>query len=318
MPPPGSAMNDLTRPLRPAPCQRPRRRGARRSPIALYPALLLAVLAAPITAGCGDDSSSDAGVDSGRRDSGRRDSGAFDSGADPDGATDSGVADGGGGDSSTGTDGGTTDGGAGAIVVDGVISPGEWDGAAEAANGVASAWGDNTLTHLRATVRDGRLYLSVDAVLEVGAENAVVLYIDNEVGSGVGVVDPANLTDTAGALDNALSAAIVTPADFRADFAWGTRDLGRTADAFDDLMGFRDIASDPNNFAWVDSTGAPTVCGADVCEASIALAELGGSGPIGLFARLVNTDGSFASNQCVPEDDADNPTNVAMVLSVPR
>ncbi len=262
--------------------------------------------------GCGDDSGSDAAVDSGRRDSGRFDSSTFDSGAPGDGATDSGAT-----DSST-SDSAPGDGGTATVVVDGVISPSEWDGALEATNGVASSWGTNTLTHVRALVADGRLYLAVDAALEAGAENAVVLYIDNERASGSGVTDPADLTDTDGALDNALSAAITTPSDFQADFAWGTRDLSRVADAFDDRMGFRDVATNPADFAWVDSTEAPTVCSATVCEASILLSALGGAGPIGVFARLVNTDGTDASNQCLPEDDVANPDVVSVILAVPR
>ncbi|MBW2464384.1 MAG: hypothetical protein JRH11_22225 [Deltaproteobacteria bacterium] len=227
--------------------------------------MLVALLVSGLVSmtGCGDDSRPDAAVDSGRRDSGRFDSSIFDSGSSSDGATDSGAV-----DSST-SDSAPGDGGTAAVVVDGVISPSEWDGAIEASNGVASSWGTNTLTQIRALVADGRLYLSVDAALEAGAENTVVLYIDNERTSGSGVTDPAALTDTDGALDNALSAAIITPADFRADFAWGTRDLGRVADAFDDRRGFRDIATNPGDFAWVDSTEAPTVCSATVCEASI-------------------------------------------------
>ncbi len=98
---------------------------------------------------------------------------------------------------------------------------------------------------------------AVEGTLEGGAENAILVYVDNERSSGTGVEDPISLTDGSGALDNAVSAGITTPADFEADFAWGTRDLSRSASGFDDRMGFRDIATNPADFAWVDATEAP-------------------------------------------------------------
>ncbi len=263
--------------------------------------------------GCAD--SGRATVDSGSRDTGTSDTSTSDSGSFDSGVTDSGAdvaTDTGGGDSGAG------DGGGGAIIVDGVVGDGEWAGAAEATNGVMSAWGMNTLTRIAAMVEGDSLFLAVEGQLEVGAENAIVVYVDNERGSGTGVTDPTDLTDGTGALDNAVSAGITTPADVQIDFAWGTRDLDRSQDGFDDRMGWRNVAIDPGDFAWLDAAEANTVCGASACETSIPLTSLGGAGDIALFGRLVNTDGTMLSNQCVPEDDPDDPGAVTALLTVSR
>jgi hypothetical protein len=271
--------------------------------------------------GCAD--SGRATVDSGSRDSGGTDSSSSDSGGSDSGSIDTGTTDTGTtdtGSSDTGTsDTSAGDGGGGGIVVDGVIAAGEWASAAEATNGETSTWGaTNTFTRILATVRGGTFYLAVEGQLESGAENALVVFVDNERGSGTGVTDPIDLTDGSGALDNSVSAGITTPADVQVDFAWGTRDLDRSQDGFDDRMGWRDVATDPSDFAWLDAAEAPTVCGAAACETSIPLSSLGGAGDIALFGRLVNTDGTMASNQCVPEDDPDTPTAVSILLTVTR
>ncbi len=288
-----------------------------------------------LLAGCAD--SGRATVDSGSRDSGAYDTGTADDGgsdgapadtgvtdtgsADTGGAdtsaADSGTADTGSSDSAT-ADTGTSDGGGSAIVVDGNIGATEWAGAVEATNGETSIWGTNAFTRMLATIRGDTFYLAIEGQLESGAENALVVYVDNQRGSAVGVVDPINLTDGTGALDNAVSAGITTPTDVRVDFAWGTRDFGRAESGFDDRMGWRDVATNPSNFSWLDATDGPTVCSATACETSIALSRLGGSGDIALFGRLVNTDGTMISNQCVPEDNPDMPNVVMTVLTVAR
>jgi len=232
------------------------------------------------------------------------------------GSGDTGSGDTGSGDTSGGDSG---DGGGGGIVVDGVIGVDEWAGAASADNAVASGWGDaNGLARLLGQVHGDSLHLAIEGRLEAGAENAIVVYVDQERGSGTGVADPLDLTDGDGALDNAVSAGISTPGDVQVDFAWGTKDFDRAQDGFDDRMGWRNVADTPGDFAWLDAAEAPTVCGATACETSIPLTSLGGTGEIVVFGRLVNTDGMMISNQCVPEDDPDMSGVVSVLLTVPR
>jgi hypothetical protein len=260
---------------------------------------------AVVSAACADSGTTptDAGSDTARRDTGSpRDASVSDSGGDTGSATDV-----------------STDSGGGGVVVDGVIGAAEWAGASEAVNVVASGWGEmNAFTRLLAVVSGDRLYLAIEGRLEAGAENAIVVYVDAERGSGTGVADPSELTDGEGALDNAISAGITTPADVAVDFAWGTRDFDRSQEGFDDRMGWRNVASAPGDFAWLEAAEAPTVCSAAACETSVALATLSGAGEIALFGRLVNTDGTMISNQCVPEDDPDASGTVTEVLGVSR
>lgn len=275
-------------------------------------ALALALVA------CSDRASGpeDAGRDAGGRDAGvRTDSGVrADAGPGDAGAGDSGPGDAGPGDAGPGYDAGPSP-----IVVDGVMRAGEWDDATCVTNAVASGWtGANSLMRMCATVRGPDLVLAVEGLVE--PTNAIVVYVDRELGDAYGIADLSTLTDSSGDLDDALSAGIVTPAEFHADWAWGTRDMARTAVDFDARMGWRDIATDVTDFAWVSAADAPTSCGTTVCETRIALTRIGGVSPsmIGLFARIVNADGSMSPNQCLPEDDAAMPRVVHTLLRVAR
>lgn len=253
---------------------------------------------------------SDAGVDSGLTDpdAGRRDAGEAPVDA---GAEDAGV---------DVRDAATLDAGADAgsrvITIDGVIGAAEWAGVPDVTNTVATAWAGNEITRMLATIEVGRLYLAVEGTVE--PMNAIVVYFDNDLGGAAGVSSLSDLTDSTGGLDNALSGSFTTPTMFRADYAWGTRDMGRAAVGTDDRIGWRDLASDPGDFAWIDSAVAPTTCSATACEAYIPLAMLGGTAPrtIALFARINNGSGDMSPNQTLPMDDPSRPRDVSMLLTV--
>jgi hypothetical protein len=86
-------------------------------------------------------------------------------------------------------------------------------------------------------------------------------------------------------------------------------------------MGWRDVASNIADFAWVDAAVAPTVCAANTaCETRIPLSTLGApaAGTIAMFARLTNTDGTAFSNQTLPEDDPAAPQTVSVLLELTR
>ncbi len=215
-------------------------------------------------------------------------------------------------------DAGGADAGVSPIVIDGTIGGAEWAGATEAINTTATAWTGNELHRLLVTLRDGRLYLAVEGSVET--TNAIVVYVDHGFGGAGGVAALSDLTDTSGALDNAVSvpasAPYTTPAGFRADFGWGTRAMGRSAVGFDAEMGWRDLASNPADFAWIDAGSAPTACSASACETFIPLTTLGGSAPrtIALFARIHNGFGDMSPNQTLPMDDPSMPRVVSTVL----
>ncbi len=256
----------------------------------------------------GPDAGRDAGSDAGERDG----DGGMDAAVSEDAGADAGEA------SDAGTDAAPpSDGGPPPITIDGVIGASEWAGAEEASSSTTTEWAGSELRRLLATVRDGRLYVAVEGTVE--GNNALAVYVDNALGDASGVADLATLTDGAGSLDDALSAGFTTPSSFRADFAWGTQDMDRSASGSDARMGWRGIAvADPSDFAWIDPGTAPTTCSASACETSIDLATLGGSSPrtIALFARITNFDGLVSPNQTLPMDDPSAPRTVSVLLMV--
>ena len=84
-------------------------------------------------------------------------------------------------------------------------------------------------------------------------------------------------------------------------------------------MGWRDLVrGTAADLYWILPATAPTTCGAGACEARIPLTELGGTAPrrVGLFARIVNGNGSMSPNQTIPMDVPTMPRSVSMVLEL--
>lgn len=254
-----------------------------------------------------EDASSDAGdLDAGI------DAGALDGGADA-GADASSMMDAGGG--------GTVP------TIDGVVNEAEWIGAEVVTNDLVSDWTGSSVQEIRARLLSTGLYVAIRGSSASTPRNAIVIYVDRAAGTSEGVILDT-LSDTSGALDDALtpgsSLPIMTPTGFRADLAWGTFDFGRGAEVFDDRMGWRDFvrAASPSDLYWVPSSDAPTVCGASACETMLPRALLdagaGGSRPrtVSLFARINRPDGEDSANQTLPSDDASQPRNVMMLLTL--
>lgn len=205
------------------------------------------------------------------------------------------------------------------VVIDGVLGVEEWASASVFTNTAAPAGTFATnppLTRLF-TMRDAtHLYMAVEGGVSAG--NAIVAYLDRDVGDGTGVPSPTPLDDFNGDLDRALSKMLFTPSDLWIDFAWGTLDMGRVGALNDPRMGWRDVSSNLSLFAPVSSTVAPTACGPTTCETSISLAALGaGSGDdIGVFVRLVSATSLAMSNQTLPMDDPLAPELVSVYALV--
>ncbi len=207
------------------------------------------------------------------------------------------------------------------IAVDGVIGATEWAAATPIVNAVASNWGTNALTSLRAVALHETLYVAIEGAVQAGSNNAIVLYVDSDLEAAGGVDTLFSLSDGAGALDDSISAGVTTPAGFHVEAALGIRAMSRTATGFDAELGWRDLAANPANFAWVDAAIAPVSCSATACEASIPFLwlEHGGTTPVGtiaMFARIANHSGTAFSNQCLPEDDATMPNVATELLTI--
>lgn len=203
-----------------------------------------------------------------------------------------------------------------AIVIDGRIDPAdEWDDAArfeQSVTAIAPFFGASAQTLY--VLRDATaLRVAIQGAL--GPDHALVMYVDHDVSGPDGLASPTALDDFVGALDTALSKSLITPAELRVDAAWGTLDLLREAAVGDDRMGWRSLAS-PS--AYSNLPGA-TVCGPELCETEIALADLGvaAGAEIGLFVRLVSATSDAFSNQTLPLDDAFAPEVVSVYVSIP-
>jgi len=208
----------------------------------------------------------------------------------------------------------------GTPTIDGAITEGDGDWTADQNVGhgdTESDWGANAITDLYVAYDDENLYVAVKGTVETN--NAIVLYIDTDYGpSSQGLASIASASDNDGALDNALSADLtVTDASFKTDFGMGTKGMASATTDLSDDAGWRHMAENPADFSWIAGT---VVSGTDGFEASIQLSDLLGAAPSGqqiaLFARIVNEDGQYVSNQTLPPDAPSNSKAVSKVATV--
>lgn len=207
------------------------------------------------------------------------------------------------------------DGGPRGVSIDGVLDPGEWTGAACWSNDVAptAIFAGNRLTRLCALRNTSELYLSVEGSLTSG--NAIVAYVDSDVGGPGGLISPIVLDDLVGDLDRAISKFLTPTAELQIDHAWGVLDMPRSVSSADARVGWRHIATAPSSFSTL--TGL-TACSASACETSITLSALGTSSTdeIGLALRLVSGTSLAMSNQTIPADDAFQPESIGVFARI--
>lgn len=188
-------------------------------------------------------------------------------------------------------------------IVDGSIGS-DWIGVMPSTlNGQSSDWGVG-LNELHAVylAQDATwLYVAADGFVEPG--NAIVGYIDTDFGSGSGVGDFSTLTDSSGALDDALSNAMfMESSDFGADVAFGTVGMASCAN-LEDAAGWRSLKP-TSDLPWLPGQLQATPTG---FEARIALATLypagmpAGGTSLAVVLRIVNAGGSSLSNQVLPQ-----------------
>ncbi len=185
--------------------------------------------------------------------------------------------------------------------MDGQLS--EWSAAyVVSVNAVATDWGaDNALHQLYFAYDDARMYFAIDGGTSLG--NAFILYIDSDAGAGTGIRNGTALNDNAGELDNCIAGNfIVTEATFGAEWAVGTKNMThKTLGSYSDLAGLRNIAINPNDFAWYDAEVIQT--GTGVIEISLPLNLFGfetGTHTMAVFALISDWSGLSYSNQSFP------------------
>ncbi len=218
----------------------------------------------------------------------------------------------------SGNDAASDAGASSGIAIDGIVGADEWTGATVMTNDTPpnASFAGNSLSRLRVQRDATRLYVAIEAALT--AENAILMYVDAALGDASGIMQGTELADTVGSLDLALGQVFfVTDASLRIDYAWGTLDLSRVASAFDERMGWRDVATNTATFRSIDAAAAPSACSAIACETAIRLVDLGTTpeDTVALFVRLGASSGNALSNQTLPMDT--DPQNVSAFALVP-
>ena len=203
-------------------------------------------------------------------------------------------------------------------VVDGSMAEDWPEGYVVGDNDTETDWGpgQNEMHALSIAWDDEALYVGVAGICE--GDNSIVWYLDLDYGAGRGLRDATVIGDGDGALDIALGGvAVVSDPAFGADWAAGTRGMASVAgDALSGDAGWRWLgnASDLGWFEGAVATGTAV-------EASIPIQTLlpggvpGSGATLALFARLVNRDGEFLSNQTLPLDDPAAPADVSLVAT---
>ncbi|MDP6945223.1 MAG: IPT/TIG domain-containing protein, partial [Myxococcota bacterium] len=139
-----------------------------------------------------------------------------------------------------------------------------WDGALDewpestaiAQNTLPSTWSDtNVLSRLQVAASDSHLYLGVEghAYGEFGM-NAIVIYIDADLGAATGLTMTSTLTDSDHPVDDALGGALeLTAPGFGAEVALATLDMSDDLPGADDdgtPAGWRKL-SPPEDLPWL-------------------------------------------------------------------
>ncbi len=195
--------------------------------------------------------------------------------------------------------------------IDGTVGP-DWNAYSLAALGtLPSAWGEgkNELATLYVAYDKNNLYFGIKGKVEAG--NAIVAYLDVDYGNGTGVLNPVDLKDNSGAVDDAVAGVLKTAdAKIGLDFAFATVGMA----SFDGVdvatstaAGWRNLAN-VLDFAWLNGPVKAAV-DKDQFEASIPLATIYPNGvpAAGVKLKYVivlgNKDGSAVSNQFLPAQE---------------
>ncbi len=205
----------------------------------------------------------------------------------------------------------------GTPVLDGRVGTDWADAFLLAENMVPTDWGPglNELSRLYAAYDEQFLYVAIRGRCE--ADNAIVGYVDLDPSHGTGLVDMSVLTDSTGALDDALSSlVVVVEPGFGAEMAFGTKGMAQatgfvgagTTPPECDLAGWRALAN-PADLAWI-LVGGEVLTDTDEggVETWIPLSLLYPDGipaagaTLGIVVRLVNHDGTATSNQALPAE----------------
>ena len=214
----------------------------------------------------------------------------------------------------------------GSPTVDGNIEQGpeaEWPQQLQVAySEAASSWGPNQLEALWVATDEQALYLAVAGWVDPSADNAVVVYLDLDYGTGTGISDMNQLVDELGhedtpGLDGAVSSRFrVSDEAFGAEYALGSAGMASLAlDENDPQLrsqaGLRGLG-DGTAFTWPPAVVQTTALepGLGAIEFAVPWSSLYANGSpeagarLAVFVRIVSRDGEYAASASLPEDEA--------------
>lgn len=147
--------------------------------------------------------------------------------------------------------------------------------------------------------------------------NTIVVYIDRDYGSDLGVLlNGVPLADRAGAVDAVLSNAITTvDTSFRPDIAWGSAKRPESATTSSGTLGWRTLSQFGSH---INLSAGRSVCTDRICETSIPLATLGVDAGATLRLAMRVGDSSepdlWADGLVAPADEA---AFISATISIP-
>ncbi|MBW1810551.1 MAG: IPT/TIG domain-containing protein [Deltaproteobacteria bacterium] len=198
-------------------------------------------------------------------------------------------------------------------------------------NSQGSNWGSNRADRLYVAFDDNNLYLGIEGWVDYQAGNALIVYIDTDFGTGLGISNMNELTDDSGyedspGLDAAVSSICVASSveGFGAEFAVGTLGMAEIEAVVIDpavwvIAGLRGLAN-PADFEWIEGTVVRTSSENNAIEMAIPLASILGQelppngAHLAVFARLANHHGEYLSDDTLPLDNPAFPEVVGQVF----
>ncbi|MGB0591451.1 MAG: IPT/TIG domain-containing protein [Myxococcota bacterium] len=192
---------------------------------------------------------------------------------------------------------------------DGLLN--EWPEASLlATNTLPSSWGDdNTLQGLYVAADDTHLYVAVEGqCYAADGFNAIVVYIDVDLGDSTGVTQTASLTDSNHAVDAVLGGILeFTAPGFGAEVAVTSLNMSGYdplfADPIDATAGWRALAP-ADDFPWLINGavyGSPSSVEARIPLEALLGPPTGATHQLGFITRLTNGTGDYTADQALPE-----------------
>ncbi|MBN2495509.1 MAG: IPT/TIG domain-containing protein [Deltaproteobacteria bacterium] len=210
-------------------------------------------------------------------------------------------------------------------TIDGIVGA-DWPAEHQVAEcAAASDWGSNVLQALWVAFDDTNLYLGIRGFAEGTAGNTIVVYLDVDHGTPNGIANMNDLTDNHGTdtetgIDDAISSrCVATAPGFAADFAVATKGMAGVDAGLDVDAGLRGLLP-VDDFPWLVSTVQTSTGEQSFAEAAVPWTSLFAGGlpaegtRMAVFARLLNFDGQYLSNQTLPADNPSSPEQIGAVF----